>query len=220
MRDFPSGVNIMPEEALVQLQAKYQSFEQLYGQIVEIILNRKLNLKDYFLRLTHFFHQGLFDGVLSNAGSFRHAAEPNRGYVGFGKCDVRQPSGAQFNGTPAEQIEEKVKVACELFSWEDKDPVRTSAIFYQRFVRIHPFYDANGRIGRALVTMYLRLHGYQLLWRKLETTSKYDFIKKLNDCHKRENSPTLPEYEEILVRFWKKFIVPLSEIAGTDESNL
>lgn len=212
MRDFPTDVRIAPEEALVRLQAKYQSIEQLYGQLAETIQNRRPNLNDQFVWLSHLLHMVLFDGILSNAGSFRLATEPNHGYVGFGKSDVRQPSGAQFNGTPAEQIEEKVGAACGLFSWKDKDPVRTSAVFYQRFVRIHPFYDANGRIGRALVTMYLRLHGYYLLWRKLETTSKYDFIKKLNDCHKRENSHILPEYEEILVRFWKKFVVSLSEI--------
>lgn len=214
MRDFPADKSISPQEAFTIVQSRFQGFEQIQSSVGTLIRSKKTELSSTFFGLCRLLHRLLFHEILHNAGSFRQTTEPNRGYVGFGKSDVRKPSGAQFDGTPADQIEEKLKTVFTLLAWEDTDPIRTSAIFYQRFVRIHPFYDANGRIGRALVTIYLRLHGYYFLWRKLETTSKHDFIKKLNDCHKRENSYTLREYEDILVHFWEKFVVRVSEIEG------
>ena len=157
MRDFPGTLQINPESAFSHIQSRYQAIEQIYGNQVELIRSGHPELSKTFYGLCKITHRILFNGILSNAGEFRLPSEPNHGYVGFGKNDVRQPTGAQFNGTPAEQIDKQVEETCSLLSWEDKDPVRTSAIFYQRFVRIHPFYDANGRVGRAVVTIYLRL---------------------------------------------------------------
>jgi fido (protein-threonine AMPylation protein) len=216
MRDFPAGKSITPQKAIVMIQGRYQSIEQLTEKLVEFFSRGKVKLPETFM-VTGFFHFMLFHDILSNAGKFRLPTEPNHGYVGFGKVDVRSPSIAQFNGTPADRIEDELSNAFTLFSLDDRDSVRSSVVFYQKFVRIHPFYDANGRIARALVSIYLRMHHYLVLWKGLETTKKNEFIKKLNACHKREKNPELlAEYHQHLVSFWKKFVVPISEVTGPE----
>jgi len=217
MRDFPASKSVTPQEAIAVIQGRYQSIEQSTGNLVEAISREreKLKLAETFRTLAMLFHLALFRDLLSNAGNFRQPTEPNHGYVGFGKVDVRSPSLAQFNGTRADGIEDELSDAFTLLSSADRDPVRNSVVFYQKFVRIHPFYDGNGRIARALVTIYLRLYDYHVLWKALETTKKNEFIKRLNACHKREKNPgLLAEYQEHLFSFWNKFVVPISNMTG------
>lgn len=149
----------------------------------------------------------MFEGVLSNAGEFRKATDPNHGFVAFGGNLQRNPWGSKFKGSPPEQIEAGLKSAFDLLSKNDMDPVRTSIIFYQKFVHIHPFYDANGRVARFLLTLYLLFHGHYVLWKQLEEGKKNEFLKKLNSCHLRQQSGAYNDYLEHLYRFGKKFVV-------------
>lgn len=56
----------------------------------------------------------------------------------------------------------------ELVSWmnkqttEDIHPVLKAGIVHHEFVRIHPFIDGNGRVGRTLATLILFLGGYDI----------------------------------------------------------
>jgi Fic family protein len=91
------------------------------------------------------------------------------------------------------------------------DPAANSIAFYQRFVLTHPFYDANGRIGRYLVSLYLAGHKKVVHWKVLEGDKKRRFLKYLNECHKRRGDRTLQTYERYLFNFWKKYVTPLPQ---------
>lgn len=54
---------------------------------------------------------------------------------------------------------------------EDVHPVLKSGIVHYEFVRIHPFVDGNGRVARALSTLMLFLHGYDI--RKFFSLEEY-----------------------------------------------
>ena len=88
-----------------------------------------------------------------------------------------------------------------------EDPVRASAVFYYELSAIHPFYDANGRIGRLIVSLYLYRFGYRMDWQTL-LENQNTFLKKLNHCIKRRetNASTLNRYINYLVRFWTKYV--------------
>ena len=53
------------------------------------------------------------------------------------------------------------------------NPVRDAVTFYQQFVCIHPFYDANGRIGRFITSLYLDYHGLHISWAGLSQNQQW-----------------------------------------------
>ena len=89
---------------------------------------------------------------------------------------------------------------------------KAPSTFYQHFVKVHPFYDANGRIGRLIASIYLEYFEYKVLWKELETTKKNKFLGKLNECHKRQNPPLKEEYLEYLYDFWKPFVISMQQL--------
>ncbi|MCI5167738.1 MAG: Fic family protein [Candidatus Electrothrix sp. GM3_4] len=90
-------------------------------------------------------HSQLFENILSNAGKYRNGNDPNNGEVFFG------PPANTYAGADPVAIESKVKKCLSTLILFPADPVRIAATFYQRFVKIHPFYDGNGRVARFIV---------------------------------------------------------------------
>lgn len=98
---------------------------------------------------------------------------------------------------------------------EPEDPIENAIRFYQHFVYIHPFYDANGRIGRAIVSVYLNLFDYYVQWREFDGPNNSKFISKLNACHERmESGYTYEQYLEYLVSFFRKYVISVDELSN------
>jgi fido (protein-threonine AMPylation protein) len=207
VRDFPPEKNIDLEEAWKNLQSRYNILEQQQSQFLDFIHSGKVSFKSSFNLLCQAFHIFLFAEILSNAGEFRKASDPNNGFVGFGREVTRNPSTSQFKGSSPVVIESELNQAFQLLSEIENDPICASIRFYQRFVRIHPFYDGNGRVARVLLTLYLSHHGYYPLWKKLEETKKNEFLKKLNACHFREKEKSFETYFGYLCNFWRNFVI-------------
>jgi Fic family protein len=133
------------------------------------------------------------------------------GFVAYGREMTRNPSTSQFSGAAPNSIVIDLSQVCQLLKREEMDPICASIRFYQRFVRIHPFYDGNGRVARMLITLYLSYHGFYPLWKKLEETKKNEFLKKLNACHFREKEKSFEIYFGYLCNFWRGYVIPKTD---------
>lgn len=155
-------------------------------------------------------HRYLYNGIVSNAGIYRNGKDPNGGLIFFGPKQ-------KYRGHSPHTISAAVKDVCSLLTRGEVDPVSTVVQFYQQFVFIHPFYDANGRIGRFVTTLYLDYHGYYISWKRMHQNQKW--LKKLNNCHNRMGGYRYESYLELLITYWKQFIKRKEEIEPLFEGN-
>ena len=102
--------------------------------------------------------------------------------------NVETSTGETYYYTPPEQVKPAMS---DLIDWyrakerEGEHPIILAATFHYRFVRIHPFDDGNGRMGRLLMNMILIKHGYTVALIRRE--SRGEFIHLLEQADKTEN---------------------------------
>ncbi|MGE0793338.1 MAG: Fic family protein, partial [Candidatus Woesearchaeota archaeon] len=71
-------------------------------------------------------------------------------------------------------------------------PVELAALTHLKFVKIHPFLDGNGRIGRLLLNFVLHKFGYPMM--TVEYKDRYSYYKALDEFDETQE-------EEIFVRY-------------------
>jgi len=211
IRDFPPANPVDLEVAWKDIQTRYTVLEQHIPDFLSFLQSEQNTFSEKFNLLCLSFHRYLFSDIIGNAGEFRKAMDPNAGFVAYGREMTRNPSTAQFTGSAPSSIENDLSEAYQLLKLEEIDPICASMRFYQRFVRIHPFYDGNGRVARILITLYLSHHGFYPLWKKLEETKKNEFLRKLNMCHLREREQMFEKYFAYLCEFWRQFVIPKTD---------
>jgi fido (protein-threonine AMPylation protein) len=199
MRDFPvqNPPSLEAASKLIHLRFESLNFEQFSNALFRLNDGEFI---DRFRSLPLKMHQYLFQGILSNAGLYRSLRDSGKGQIFFGLSQ-------KFQGASPTKISGGVKEACAHLVRNSNDPISAVVRFYQLFVLIHPFYDANGRIGRFITSIYLDYHGYYISWTRMHRNQKW--LKKLNACHKR---PGDDRYMLQLVKHWEKFICRKEEI--------
>ncbi|HLR26677.1 MAG TPA: Fic family protein [Fodinibius sp.] len=217
--DFPAEVP--PDDAAKALQktaVRYQSIEsEQYFQGVSASSLKELDLSqrlpDILKHRAFQIHRFLFKDILSNAGEIRKSSDPDGGTIGFGGTK-HQRQRMKFKGTKPSKINEELEVAFTHLVLDPTDPIENVMRFYQHFVYIHPFYDANGRIGRVIVSTYLNLFGYYVQWGEFDGPNNSKFISKLNSCHDRMKSGyTFERYFEYLLSFFRKYVISVDELS-------
>ena len=198
LRDFSANPELEAEQAITLIQAKHALL------LHNIIFSSNLwdiTGKDKWIPifdLPRLMHRFLYKGILNNAGEYRKSTDPKNGAVYFGR-------EREFIGTSPAQIESQTNEALTLLQPNEGEPIWNAAHFYQRFVQIHPFYDANGRIGRVIVSSYLDFHGLYMYWEVMKKNDQW--LKRLNHCHRRYGSPSYDTYLGYHAKHWQKFIV-------------
>lgn len=69
------------------------------------------------------------------------------------------PRRAEFIPPPADRVPALIDDLCRFVMRTDLPPVAQAAIAHAQFETIHPFFDGNGRVGRALIHVILRRRG-------------------------------------------------------------
>ncbi len=125
--------------------------------------NKKEITEDFILHL----HKLTVDKILEpgHAGTYRQTQVVIRNSLS-GEVAFRPP---EATAVPSQVIE--LLAFVNSMSGEDIHPVLKSGIVHYEFVRIHPFVDGNGRVARALSTLMLFLHGYDI--RKFFSLEEY-----------------------------------------------
>ena len=124
--------------------------------------------------------------------------------TGFRLHNVRV-FGSSFDTTPFEYIEADVKL---LLKWyrENKrklNPLALTAIFHEKFERIHPFYDGNGRTGRMISNLILIRNGFPPLI--IENRRRAEYYDALSKGHRADLTKTeINEYKPIVNFFYKE----------------
>lgn len=158
----------------------------------------------HYSNLVKFAHQYLYDGFLTNAGEFRNINDKNSGKIYFGGKKQREIK-FEFSGAHPSQIINKVAESLAYIVDKKSAPIECVMYFYQKFVLCHPFYDANGRIARFIVNIYLNYHDKIVDWEHL--LDNKSFLKQLNNCHKRNDKPKeYKEYFKYLVKAFGKHV--------------
>lgn len=99
-------------------------------------------------------HRLLMQGTKfeSMAGEFRK----EQNWIGGSEFN---PCAADFVPPPPEMVPALIADFCEFCRRDDLPAVAQAAIAHAQFETIHPFFDGNGRIGRALIHVVLKARG-------------------------------------------------------------
>lgn len=100
---------------------------------------------------------------------------------------LKNPATGKVVYTPPEGLEvirQKLKELEDFIHAEDKvDPLIKMALIHYQFDAIHPFFDGNGRTGRIILLLYLKLSGLiempALYLSRYIIEHKYDYYKGL-----------------------------------------
>lgn len=178
LRDFRTGDHYSAEELI---KVSWERFHALESNIFEFS-SSPIQSVDQCEEICRKLHRILFVDFYSNAGEYRKATDPNEGKVFFGGNYRFQTQ--TFEGDSPSEITTNVRIAFESLLL-NSDPVKHAVEFFQKFIKVHPFYDANGRIGRLMANIYLYQFQLVINWGAFDSENK--FFKKLNKVHSHKS---------------------------------
>ncbi|MEK6867860.1 MAG: Fic family protein [Nanoarchaeota archaeon] len=121
--------------------------------------------------------------------------------------------GSHFETTDAKYVETDMKLLLEWYKKNKKNlhPLVLAALFHEKFERIHPFYDGNGRTGRMLLHLTL-LHA-QLPPLIILNKDRINYYEALDAGHKAELFHTNSvHYKDIVDFCYKQLMKTWDEI--------
>ncbi len=144
-------------------------------------------------------HQRLLKNIDKRIGDFR-------------KHNVRV-FGATFDTSDAKYVRTDMNL---LLRWYKKyrrklHPLVLATLFHEKFEKIHPFYDGNGRTGRMLVNLILLNAKFPPLI--IKNADRQTYYKVLSIAHNADLDKNDPEfYKEIIDFFYQQFVTTYEDI--------
>jgi fido (protein-threonine AMPylation protein) len=184
----------LPRQPIEAFDALSENIEQghavanLYGLVASFPSS-----VDVFLRFLKHLHAAIFRSAIPTiAGRFRSDGED----VEFGG-----EGGNRLRGSNPAAIEDELEHLFETcvrdgFKLGSLDAVaHRCALFLERFFRIHPFVDGNGRVGRLFVALACaNTDVYVLPWKKT-SEARRKYIKALEYAHRHAPGSTHGGYK-------------------------
>ena len=203
LKDFAADSSVTPEIVYKLSWERYIFLENevpvLSTMLKEFKSGNKENYQFEFFDLPLILHHYIYSGLYTFAGRYRSEDDPSSGNIFFGKVKGHNRS-PEFSGTISSGIgEEILESISRLIEPDPDDPLLKAAVFYQNFVKTHPFYDGNGRLARLIANIYLFDFGLTINWSEFD--SKPGFVRKLNWCHKAGTQKALMTYAEYIRKF-------------------
>jgi fido (protein-threonine AMPylation protein) len=130
---------------------------------------------DAFIQDAKVSHQTLLQyAVPEIAGRFRTSQEP---------CEFGGDGTHKRPGADHDRIEQELPNAFHVATCEGWDHVHRSAAFLERFFRIHPFVDGNGRVARLFVQRICRADGRMIPEWNNSPPSRREYVAALEKAH-------------------------------------
>jgi fido (protein-threonine AMPylation protein) len=141
------------------------------------VSDRAAKVIEWFVEI----HRCHFDG-LGFAGRFRTA----RGFYGAGRT--------ASEGVPPEHIDAELrKLRFPLSASSKDDFARLGADFLERFFRVHPFEDGNGRLARLALAIAVRVDLRRSLRLASDRKSRREYLAALVYAHRHRPGSVDPE---------------------------
>lgn len=188
LSDFATNSDLNAEDVYRISWSRYQILQQT--KIRAVFKDEKFqkwSRIEIYALLPKIIHQFIYFELFTFAGLYRKKSDPRSGLIHFGPHYAHKTK-PEFQGDSPKNIKKGINEAVEHLIWNADDPLLQAMHFYQKFVNVHPFYDANGRIGRMIANIYLANHELVLSWKDFDGKGK--FVQKLNRTHKLANQET------------------------------
>lgn len=110
--------------------------------------------------------------------------------------------GATFNTSDYRYVKTDLNLLLNWYKQNKKilHPLILSALFHEKFERIHPFYDGNGRTGRMLVNLILIKNNYPPI--TIKNKDRHQYYDVLDKAHKADIDKNTSEYYKDIVEFF------------------
>lgn len=132
-----------------------QNDAEAFDLMIELVNSEKEISKEVIQKL----HEFVTKGILKHSGRYR------TGNIEITGADMKPPSFQKIVQLMDEYIQNIQKM--------DLHPIKKAAYIHYELVRIHPFWDGNGRVARLLTNFYLMKKGYPPIVLRKEDRKKY-----------------------------------------------
>ena len=133
---------------------------EAFDLMIEIVNSNKQITQEIIQQL----HEFVTKGILKNPGQYR------TGNVGITGADIKPPSFLKIVKLMDQYVLNIKKLRLH--------PIKKSAYIHHELVRIHPFWDGNGRVARLLTNFYLMKKGYPPI--VIQKEDRKNYYKSLN----------------------------------------
>jgi Fic family protein len=142
--------------------SKIENYElsQRLQVIIRDVRNIDCKTREYSLDLICEWHRRLFDGIREHAGRYR-TLDYGEDRLVFG------PNRSVARAEVRSELDQHILLANKLYLQLDDlnkgnitsdfvgDTIKTALYLHAEFIKIHPFRDGNGRVGRLIITFVL-----------------------------------------------------------------